>query len=121
MSDFPRGWSKTIIASGLGATPLIVMPATPGVIHVLDVLDAKLVAFGATALYGPTVVVTSNAQILLQWQLIVAGAAGAVSQDELAASGLEIAGFAGQDLTVTINTTLIANTTMNLLAQGHDV
>jgi hypothetical protein len=118
MSGFPGGWQFSDTASGGAAS--IIVPAVAGVVNVLDVVQADLVAFGATAAFGPALQIIIGGIVVLSWQLIVQGVAGSTpDRDSFSASGLDIAAPVGVAITVQFSLAIIATTAQNLLIQGH--
>lgn len=60
MTDFPRGWTLSELATA-GVTASITVPAIPGVVHVLDAFTASLNAQAAAAgAAGPDITLTSS-------------------------------------------------------------
>jgi hypothetical protein len=118
-TDFPRGWIFSNVQS-VGATASVTVPATAGVVHVLDSIDAVVVSAAAAAVgVVLQVFVTSPAPTLLLGVLALNG--GQVQRDEISLSSLDIATAAGGALTVTFNAASPANYNEFVLIQGHDV
>lgn len=112
MTDFPRGW--TLSNENTGAAATITVPATPGVVHVLDNFTARALNQSA-GLVVLRVNVTAPAIELTA--LFPPATTGTDADSE---SGLDIATAPGAALTVAF-TTGPASVTEFLLIQGHDI
>lgn len=122
MTDFPRGWTLNSFV-GPGSTASIVVPAIPGVVHVLDSFNAVLEAAAAAAAgLGADVNLTSSDGTFTAFVLgVMANAGGAVGSDTASGSGLDLAAGPGASLTISFNIAAAANYNEFLLVQGHDI
>lgn len=119
MTDFPRGWTLNTVQKGTGVAPTITVPATAGVVHVLDSLAARIINNSAGALYVPTVsVVIAAVNVLQDIMVLAATQAGA---DTTSFSGLELATAPGGSLIVSFDTGPGAGLSATLTIQGHDI
>lgn len=119
MPDFARGWTLSSIA-GAGAAASITVPATPGVVHILDSLLARLISAAAGAGGGATQLqVVTDPGVVLATDLgpLVAGA----GNDSISLSGLDIAASAGSSLIVRFTVVVPAAFEQDLVIQGHDI
>jgi hypothetical protein len=116
-SDFPRGWTFSARTAGTAAS--ITVPAIPGVIHVLDSVNAKIFN-GSGGQAGLLVTLTSSDGIFAAFLLGELEAVTPNGTDEISLSTLDLAAGAGASLTVAYNGG-IALVNENLLIQGHDI
>lgn len=118
MSDFPRGWTFNS-AVGAGSAAGITVPATPGVVHVLDAIFARLINAGTGASAAVNVTATIGAVTVVNTQLVVP--ATVVAADEFSLSGLDLATAPGGSLVVTFSIAAPAGYAEVLIIQGHDI
>lgn len=119
MTDFPRGWTLQSIV-GPAATASIIVPATAGVVHVLDSLAASFIASAAAAVAAVAFVqINTGAGLLTYMELVSNG--GVVSRDSDSLSGLDLATAPGAALTVTFSGAAPANYAQLIVIQGHDI
>lgn len=116
VDEFPRGWTLT---ADSGSPSTITIPAIPGVAHVLDSIDARLVYTGATT-GGELIQLSSSGGTYTGLILgrLFCGAAN--TADEFAATGLDLAASPGESLTVAFGGH-VAGEAQFLMAQGHDI
>jgi hypothetical protein len=124
MSEFPRGWTISNYNSGTASVATITVPASPGVVHVLDSFNAKLVNSDTAAAHQTTVFVSSSDGVLAAFllALLSTGTAvgGAPVSDESSASGLDLATGPGASMTIAFQSSA-ASLFQYLLVQGHDI
>lgn len=116
--DFPRGWTLNNVQLATGSAAQVTVAATPGVVHVLDSVRAKLADINA----GPG---------LLTFLIQVLTAAGTVEQaiiaaqipgaDEVDLTSLEIASAPGGSIVVAFNGATSAGVFQEITIQGHDI
>jgi hypothetical protein len=120
LSEFPRGWTLTS-ATTAGAAATITVPAVPGVVHVLDSLQASLVAVAAAAAGSFIWVTVSWGGFAPIYLTLLASNGGAIGNESASLSGLDIATAPATALTVAFNAPAAANYNEVLLIQGHDI
>lgn len=114
MGEFPTGWTQTANIAGVG-TASVTLPALPGVAHVLDQLQLRLLNNTAAAIAvnvtisGPAVSITVTLY------------AAATSQDSMSLTGLDIDAGVNQALTIAFGSAAAANVWQTIIAQGHDI
>lgn len=119
MTDFPRGWTLSNVANA-GSAATITVPATAGVVHVLDSLTATLVAFAAAAgATAPQIAINTGGGNVIFGAVAFNG--GATGRDEESLSGLDLATAPGGALTVAFSAVAPANYFQVLVIQGHDI
>lgn len=119
MSDFPRGWFLTTGSVAAGLTPSITVPATAGVVHVLDAYYATLVSFAAAAAAtAPQIQITAPAIGAVD---SLAFNGGAVGRDSVSGSNVDIATAPGAALTISLTAAVPANYLALITIQGHDI
>lgn len=116
--EFPRGWTLNGFGSGAGLVS-VVAPATPGIIHVLDSIYARITNNGAGGAFGPVLQVVTSTILVFRNQLLTANAV--VTIDETSFSNLNIASAPGGDMTVQFSGNLGVGLTGIIVAQGHDI
>lgn len=79
MPSLPREWTFDTIAAG-GLLAAIVVPASPGIVHVLTSVKALLRANG-TGLYQPSLLILNGATNIFTWSMGVNAPAGALDTD----------------------------------------
>lgn len=98
VDEFPRGWSPTIEQDLTGIAAQIIIPAVPGVTHVLTSIQAHLVdatvAPGASE--GLVVQAFDGVSLLLSWLLWIASLPGS---DDFQWTG-SLAGTVGNSMTI---------------------
>lgn len=115
-SSFPRGGSVTSEAAGAG-TASLVLPAIPGITHVIDSVSAKLRNNGAAIAQSYDVNLSSTTiGLFAVCALIVANAA---VSDTDSFSG-PISGGPGEAVTITFNAAAVAGITELLKVEWHD-
>jgi hypothetical protein len=119
VSDFPRAWIFTQWTAGASVTPSITVPAVAGVAHVLDSLDATLIATTVTGSY--TVAVSSSDGALASIAVGAMAALVANTTAEVSRSGLDMAGGPGASLTVFLSAGVGGGNSAMLVIQGHDI
>jgi hypothetical protein len=124
MTDFPRGWTLQAYAVN-GASPSITVPATPGVVHVLDSYSAKLMNASTAAGTLSTLLLNSSDGAFSGYVLGIIGASqvtsGSVDVDTAGGSSLDLAAGAGASLTIAFGAISLTNSSEWLLIQGHDI
>jgi hypothetical protein len=121
VTDFPRGWTRTVAVTGAAAS--ITIAAIPGVAHVLDAFFAQVVNTTAGGV-SPLVRLSSSdgtfANMLLGQPTSPAPAAGNLDSGSASGSDLGLVAGQGASLTVAFDTGA-AGLTEILLLQGHDI
>ena len=96
------------------------MPATPGVVHVLDTFTATILCFAAAgAAFTPALAINSGAGFINYALLAFSG--GAVGTDVQSLSSLDLATTPGGALVVQFNAATLANYNELITIQGHDI
>jgi hypothetical protein len=117
LAEFPRGWLFSVNV-GMGSTASLTVPATVGVVHVLDAFQALLFAqAAAAAAAAATINITAPALVIG----LLGFNGGAVGADSASASGMDIATAPGAALTVSFSVAAPANYQHFLMIQGHDI
>lgn len=110
MTDFPRGWT----ISGVGTS--FAVPATTGVVHVLDSFEVLVYWNGAAAAVANVQLTSSDGVFNADVIGFIAAAANSPASDS--GSGLDLAAGPGASLTVSLSA-VFTNNFMRL--QGHDI
>lgn len=113
-SEFPRGWVINTTTPAVG----IVLPALPGIVHVLTEVTYDLANLGAGAAASNSIAVTDTFTVLLQLGLAVVPAD--VAKDEISWTG-QFPSATGAALAVVQNTATPAGYISNLTIQGYDL
>jgi hypothetical protein len=114
--EFPRGWILNNQV-GPGSTASVTVPASPGVVHILDAIFARMQNTTGGVEQTVNIQVTTLATVL-QVELIMAATIGS---DDVALSGLNIASASGGILTVNFSAVTVAGYMQSITAQGHDI
>lgn len=114
--EFPRGWSisNQVVGPGGGAT--IVVPAAPGVSHVLDSFDCKI---QGPASQGGSILVTTSGGTFSNYPIGQLTSPGGV--DSASGGGLNLSTQPGESLQVATNFTTPAGDAQLLTINGHDI
>jgi hypothetical protein len=120
VSDFPRGWFLSNDQNASGAAASVVVPATAGVVHVLDSFVLKLWN-GSAAAVTVQVQLSSSDGAFSALGLGRASAGPSNAGDSTAGSGLDLAAGPGASLTVAVNNPAGTGVIQNLVVQGHDI
>lgn len=115
--EFPRGWHLSASGNN-GAVVSIVVPAVPGVAHVLTDIIARV--NGQGAIYSQAITVNTILQGELELQAPAAGTVANPVIIEASMTGVKIMGVVGAALTVAFNGN-IAGSYERLAISGYDV
>jgi hypothetical protein len=120
VTDFPRGWTRSVDVAGAPG-PTITVAAIAGVAHVLDSFTAKLMDQGAGAATMILQATSSDGSInqVLGRLATPVPAAGSLETDSISGSELGLATGPGASLTVSFAGA--SNLTGTLVIQGHDI
>jgi hypothetical protein len=118
VTDFPRGWTRTVDLVGAAS---ITVAGIPGVAHVLDAFVAQLgTAAGGAALQ---VLLSSSdgmfTNLVIGHPILPAAAAG--SFESASVSGSDLGLMAGPGASLTVFMGAAAGVTETLVIQGHDI
>lgn len=118
--DFPRGWTKLSAAAAAGTVPQVVLPAVPGVAHVLTQVDCTLEGQAAHTAFGPTVQLFAPAFILVIPIFLLLPGTATFEKDSDTWSG-KYAGPVGAGMSIQLQVAMIAGTIGIVGAQGYDI
>ena len=118
MTDLPRGWTLNSTTNTVGQTAAITVPATTGIVHVLDALYLRVNANNAAAFGVGATVTTASGTVL---SLFLSTPATTQATDEIQLSGLDIVSTPGGTIAITYTVAVIAGIAEIIVAQGHDV
>jgi hypothetical protein len=118
VSGFPRNWTLTTAVSS-PSTPNLSLPATDGIVHVLDSFYTRIYAAG-TAGGGQLVAVQCVGAVTTTIGELVIGA-NAYTGDDQTGTALDLASSPGGTLVVQWTAPLGANYGGFLVIQGHDI
>lgn len=116
--EFPRGWIESTAVIGAGGLCNIVMPATPGIAHVLTFLEFIFANQGAGAGASNNIAITDTVNILYQIGLAVVPTG--IAKDDISWNG-KIIGAVGAPLAVLQNAVNPAGYASSLNIQGYDI
>lgn len=116
--EFPRGWTANVIQNGSAVQPQVLIPASAGIVHVLDSLFIKWTNYIAGApLTSPIWTAGSAAESVEGVLLVPAG----LGSDSVTLEGLQIKTVAGGLLAVQLNLAPAAGQFAEITIQGYDL